>query len=101
MKVQRARQSLAHDEEYDRLDAVEQARKEFVSAARHYRYLLERTVSSPAIGNREVTDDVLRVLVGLVDWYRVLTGASDVLHNGIDVGGDEIEDSYIQEIFNS
>lgn len=101
MKIQRARQSLAHDVEYDRLDVVEQARKEFGSAARHYRYLLEKTVSSPATGNVEVTDDVLRELVGLVDWFMVLTGASDVLHNGIDVGGVVIDDSYIPEVFYS
>ncbi len=101
MKIQRARQSLAHDVDYDRLDAVEQARKEFGSAARHYRYLLEKTVSTPATGNGEVTDDVLRELVGLVDWYMVLTGASDVLHNGIDVGGVVIDDSYIPEVFYS
>jgi len=101
MKIQRARQSLAHDVDYDRLDAVEQARKEFGSAARHYRYLLEKTVSSPATGSGEVTDDVLRELVGLVDWYMVLTGASDVLHNGIDVGGVVIDDSYIPEVFYS
>lgn len=101
MKIQRARQSLAHDVDYDRLNAVEQARKEFGSAARHYRYLLEKTVSSPIAGNGEVTDDVLRELVGLVDWYMVLTGASDVLHNGIDVGGVVIDDSYIPEVFYS
>lgn len=101
MRIQRARQSLAHDVDYDRLDVVEQARKEFGSAARHYRYLLEKTVSSPATGNGEVTDDVLRELVGLVDWFMVLTGASDVLHNGIDVGGVVIDDSYIPEVFYS
>lgn len=78
MRIQRARQSLAHDVDYDRLDAVEQARKEFGSAARHYRYLLEKTVSLPATGIGEATGDVLRELVGLVDWYMVLTGASDV-----------------------
>lgn len=101
MRIQRARQSLAHDVDYDRPDAVEQARKEFGSAARHYRYLLEKTVSSPIPGNEEVTDEVLRELVGLVDWYMVLTGASDVLHNGIDVGGVVIDDSYIPEVFYS
>lgn len=100
-KIQRARQSLAHDVDYDRLDAVEQARKEFGETARHYRYLLEKTVSSPATGKEEVTNDVLRELVGLVDWYMVLIGASDVLHNGIDVGGVVIDDSYIPEVFYS
>lgn len=99
MKIQRARQSLAHDVDYDRLDAVEQARKEFGSAARHYRYLLEKTVSSRATGSGQVTDDVLRELVGLVDWYMVLRAASDVLHNDIDAGGVLIEDSYIPKVF--
>ena len=99
MKIERARQSLAHDVDYDRLDAVEQARKEFGFVARHYRYLLEKTVSSPVSGSGEVTDDVLRELVGLVDWYMALTGASDFLHNGIDVGGVVIDDFYIPEVF--
>jgi len=100
-KIQRARVSLVHDVDYDRVDAVEQARKEFGSVARHYRYLLEKTVSSLATGDGDVTDDALRELVGLVDWYMVLTGASDVLHNGIDVGGIVIDDSFIPEVFYS
>ncbi|MFH6844861.1 hypothetical protein ACHRBJ_19100, partial [Acinetobacter baumannii] len=37
----------------------------------------------------------------MVDWFMVLTGASDTLHNGIDVGGVEIDDSYIPEVFYS
>jgi hypothetical protein len=101
MRIQRARQSLAHDVDYDRLDAVEEARKKFGSASRHYRYLLEKTVSLPETGSGEVTGDVLRELVGLVDWYMGLTAASDVLHNGIDVGGVVIDDSYIPEVFYS
>lgn len=101
MKIQRARKSLAHDVDYDRLDAVERAREEFGSAARHYRYLLEKTVSSTVTGSGDVTEDILRELIGLVDWFMVLAGASDVLHNGIDVGGVEIDHSYIPEIFYS
>ena len=101
MKIQRARQSLAHDVDYDRLDAVEQARKEFGSVALHCRYLLEKTVSSPTAGNGEVTDDIMRELIGLVDWFMVLTRTSDVLHNGVDVGGVVIDDSYIPEVFYS
>ncbi|WP_344954329.1 hypothetical protein [Zobellella aerophila] len=101
VKIQRARQSLSHSVEYDRLDSVEDARKEFGTAARHYRYLLEKTVSSPASGDGEITEDILQELVGLVDWYMVLTGASDTLHNGIDVGGVEIDDSYIPAVFYS
>ncbi len=99
--ILRARQSLAHDVEYDRLEAIEQARKEFGGPARHYRYLLEKTVSSPASGSVQVSEDVLRELVGLVDWFKVLTSASDALHNDIDVGGVVIDDSYIPEVFYS
>jgi len=100
-KIQRARQSLKHAVDYDRVDAVESARKEFGSLARHYRYLLEKIVSSPASGEGDVTEDVLRELIGFVDWYMVLTGASDVLHNGMDVGGVVIDDTYIPEVFYS
>lgn len=101
VKIQRVRQSLSHDVEYDRLDAIEQARQDYGTAARNYRYLLEKTVSSSTSGNGKVTNEVLRELVGLADWYMVLTGASDVLHNGIDVGGVVIDDSYIPEVFYS
>jgi hypothetical protein len=100
-RTQRVRQSLAHAVEYDRLEALEEARKEFGSPARHYRYLLEKIVSRPGNGVEPVTDDVLRELVALADWHHVLTGASDVLHNGIDVGGVEIDDSFIPDVFYS
>jgi hypothetical protein len=101
LKIQRIRQSLSHAVEYDRIAALEEAHKEFSSTARHYRYLLEKVASSPVNGVESVVDDVLRELVGLVDWYMVLTGASDVLHNGVDVGGVEIDDSFIPEVFYS
>lgn len=101
LKIQRARQSLSHAVEYDRLDAVEDARKEFGSASRHYRYILEKVVSSPNTGVKPVDEGVLRELVGLVDWYMVLTGASDVLHNAVDVGGVDIDDSFIPKVFYS
>lgn len=101
LKVQRARQSLAHAVEYDRLEAVDEARKELGSTARHYRYLLEKIVSSPSTGTEPVNEGVLRELVGLVDWYKVLTDASDYLHNGIDVSGVDIDDSFVPEIFYS
>jgi hypothetical protein len=101
LKVQRARQSLSHAVEYDRIQAVNDARKKFGSAARHYRYILEKVVSSSTAGVEPVDGSVLRELVGLVDWYMVLTGASDILHNGVDVGGVDIDDSFIPEVFYS
>lgn len=99
--IERARQSLSHEVDYDRVDAVEEARKQYGTLARHYRYLLEKAVSSRASGPGEVTPDVLRELVGKVDWLMSLSGASDVLHNGVDVAGVAISDSFIPEVFYS
>lgn len=99
--ILRARQSLSHDVEYDRLEVVEKVRKELGSAARHYRYLLEKVLSSSCKGAQPVTNDVLRELIGLVDWYKVLADAGDVLHTGVDVGGIEIDDFYLPEVFYS
>lgn len=99
--IQRAEQSLSHDVEYDRLEAVEKARKDLGSAARHYRYLLEKVLSSSRGGTRQVPNEVLRELVGLVDWYKVLADAGDVLHTGVDVGGIEINDFYVPAVFYS
>lgn len=101
-RVARVRQSLEHEVDYDRHDAVAEARKEFGVIARHYRYLLEKVLSAPLrTGQQPVDADALRELVGLVDWYMVLAGASDILHNGVDVGGVEIDESYIPEVFYS
>lgn len=100
-RIERARQSLSHEVDYDRVDAVEEAREQYGTLARHYRYLLEKAVSSKASGPGEVTPDVLRELVGKVDWLMSLAGASDVLHNGVDVAGVTINDSFIPEVFYS
>jgi len=40
-------------------------------------------------------------LVAFVDWLLVLYGASDVLHNDIDVGGIDLDNSFVPEIFYS
>jgi len=99
MKESRVRQSQLHEVDYDRLDAVSDARKELGTAARNYRYLLEKTVSVVASGQEAVNDRILRELIGLIDWYMVLAGASDVLHNEVDIGGIEIDDSFVPEVF--
>lgn len=99
MRETRVRQSCAHQVDFDRLEALSEARKEFGTAARHYRYLLEKILSSTTDGKARVDDRLLREFVGLIDWYMVLAGASDVLHNEVDVGGVEIDDSFIPEVF--
>jgi len=101
LRIQRVQQSLAHEVEYDRLDEIESARKEYGAIARHYRYLLEKTMGSSTTGSEPVSDDVIRELIGLVDWFMVLADSSDVLHNRIDIGGVDIDDSFIPVIFYS
>lgn len=99
--IERARQSLSHEVDYDRVDAIEDARRKYGTVARHYRYLLEKAVSCQVSGPSDVTPNVLCELVGKVDWLMTLAGASDVLHNGIDVAGVAINDSFIPEVFYS
>jgi hypothetical protein len=101
LRETRVHQSRVHQVDYDRLEALSEARKEFESTARNYRYLLEKTVNSTMAGQERVTRQLLRELIGLVDWYMVLAGASDVLHNQVDVGGVEIDDQFVPEVFYS
>lgn len=97
----RVHQSLVHQVDYDRLEALSEARKEFENTARNYRYLLEKTVNSTTSGQERITPQLLRELIGLVDWYMVLAGASDVLHNQVDVGGVDIDDQFVPKVFYS
>jgi hypothetical protein len=101
MKEMRVRQSLLHEVDYDRGEALTEARKEFGTAARHYRYLVEKALSSQWEGPGNITKEALRELLGLVDWYMVMAGASDVLQNGVDVARVEINDSFVPAVFYS
>lgn len=101
LRETRVHQSRVHEVDYDRLEALSDARKEFESTARNYRYLLEKTVNSTSTGQERISPQLLRELIGLVDWYMVLAGASDVLHNQVDVGGVDINDEFVPEVFYS
>lgn len=101
-RVMRARRSLSHEVDYDRHEAIAEAGREFGTTAGHYRYMIEKTLSAPnRTGRQSVDEGELRKLVGLIDWYMVLAGASDILHNGVDIGGVEIDESYIPQVFYS
>jgi hypothetical protein len=101
LRETRVHQSRLHEVDYDRLEALSEARREFESTARNYRYLLEKTVNSTSNGQERISPQLLRELIGLVDWYMVLAGASDVLHNQVDVGGVDIDDQFVPEVFYS
>ena len=101
LRETRVHQSRVHQVDYDRLEALSDARKDFESTARNYRYLLEKMVNFTTSGQERITSQLLQELIGLVDWYMVLAGASDVLHNQVDVGGVDIDDQFVPEIFYS
>jgi hypothetical protein len=98
-QVMRHRHSLAHDVDYDREDSQAEAHEQFTRDSRNLRYAVEAglfltqpqpTKASPA--------EILEVL-GMIDWLLVLYGASDVLHNEIEVGGLDVDDQYVPEVF--
>lgn len=101
LRETRVHQSRLHEVDYDRLDALSEVRKELASTTRNYRYLLEKTVNSTSNGKERISGQLLQELIGFVDWYMVLAGASDVLHNQVDVGGIDINDQFVPEVFYS
>jgi len=101
LREMRVEQSQHHDVDYDRIRALSEAREEFESITRNYRYLLEKVVSSTSAGKEAINAQLLKEILGVVDWYMVLAGASDILHNQVDVGGVDINDEYVPEVFYS
>ena len=47
----------------------------------------------------EASPAEIREVLGMIDWLLVLYGASDVLHNEIEVGGLDVDDQYVPEVF--
>lgn len=97
----RIKQSLNHEVSFDRSEAMADAHDRFTREARNYRYLLECCLSSQAHGIAPVLPLVVVQLVASIDWLFVLYGASDVLHNGIDVAGLDLDHSFVPEVFYS
>jgi hypothetical protein len=95
----RLQHSLKHEVSYDRSQAFAEAHREFISESRNLRFLLECCLSLPPGENVEPSEDDLLQLVAHVDWLLVLYSASDVLHNGIEAGGIEIDSQYVPRVF--
>lgn len=98
-QVLRHRQSLAHDVEYDREQSQAEAHEQFTRYSRNFRYAIEAALflTQPQPTPARAAD-VLEV-VAMIDWLLVLYGASDVLHNEIEVGGLNVDDQYVPEVF--
>ncbi|MGJ7608622.1 hypothetical protein ACSFA7_30095 [Variovorax sp. LT1R20] len=98
-EVTRIRLSLSHQVSFDRSSRLADAYEKSTSMARNYRYLLECCISSPVQGNTRPTIPEVTQLIASIDWLSVLYGASDTLHNGIDIGGIELDDSFVPTVF--
>lgn len=100
-EVFRIKQSLNHEVSYDRSEAMADAYQRFSSGARNYRYLLECCLSSFEHGEALAIPSAVVQLVASIDWLFVLYQASDVLHNGIDVAGIQLDHSFVPHVFYS
>lgn len=100
-QVMRVRHSLDHEVDYDREQLLAEAHEQFTRDSRNFRYAAEAalflTDAKPASADGA---DVLEV-IAMINWLFVLYQASDVLHNGIDVGGLSVDKEYIPEVFYS
>ncbi|MFC1751321.1 hypothetical protein ACFL2V_21295, partial [Pseudomonadota bacterium] len=100
-EASRIKQSFNHEVSYDRSEAMAEAHERFTLGARNYRYLLECCLSLPAHGKATAHSSAVIQLVASIDWLFVLYGASDTLHNDIDVAGLELDHSFVPEVFYS
>lgn len=97
----RVKLSMSHDVDFDRPERLVELHDEFIKNARNYRYLLECCLSAKNSGTEPVATKIVVSLIAQVDWLLVLYGASDVLHNDIDVAGVILDNSFVPEIFYS
>lgn len=95
------RQSLSHQVSYDRSEAIAEAYDKFSSSARNYRYLLEFCLSERSMQAGLITNQTVIELIASIDWLFVLYNASDVLHNGLDAAGVELDSNFVPEVFYS
>lgn len=93
--------SLEHEVNYNRSKTLADANEEFLRDSRNLRYLLECRLSCEHGGSEFPNTGILQELIASIDWLMVLYNASDVLHNGLDVAGLELDHLYIPHVFYS
>lgn len=100
-KVEKGRQSLNHEVDYDRAIDLSAAHEEFSRNSKNYRYLLENRLYYTEEGGKNISHESISLCLANIDWLFVLLGASDTLHNGIDVGGLELDEDFVPSVFYS
>jgi hypothetical protein len=98
-QVMRHRHSLAHDVDYDREESQAEAHEQFTRDSRNLRYAVEAGLFLTQPQPAEARPAEILEVLGMIDWLLVLYGASDVLHNEIEVGGLDVDDQYVPEVF--
>jgi len=98
-QVMRHRNSLAHEVDYDREVSQAEAHEQFTRDSRNLRYAVEAGLFLTQPQATEASPAEIREVLGMIDWLLVLYGASDVLHNEIEVGGLDVDDQYVPEVF--
>lgn len=97
----RVKQSLRHEVDFDREESLAESHEKFVRESKNYRYLLESALVLASPQATPTRPETVLSILAMVDWLFVLYGASDVLHNGIDVGGLSVDDQYVPAVFYS
>ncbi|MDP3082475.1 MAG: hypothetical protein Q8N44_02115 [Rubrivivax sp.] len=98
-EMTRLQLSMSHQVSFDRQTELAEAHEKYIGMARNNRYLLECCLGLNGQGTEIPDRSDFVELAAFADWLAVLYGASDTLHNEIDVGGIELDDSYVPTVF--
>lgn len=98
-KVMRHRQSLEHEIEYDRERSQADAHETFTRDTKNFRYAIEAALFLTSPRHDSGRPSEILEVIGMIDWLLVLYNASDVLHNGVEVGGLLVDSQYVPEVF--
>lgn len=91
--------SLAHQVKFDRQTEAYHLQKEFNKHSSNYRFLIERVMANTVSGDQAPTHEDIKYAVAYTTWLLTLYTSSDILHHGLDVGGIEICNEYIPNVF--
>ena len=92
------RHSLEHEVDYSRDERYAENENKFTQMHRNYRYLIEKFVQLEPSGKDVITEDVARFLLAFIDWFFVITGASDAIHYNINPTGLTINHEFLVDV---
>lgn len=92
------RHSLEHEVDYSRDERYAENENKFTQVHRNYRYLIEKFVQLEPSGKDAITEEVARYLLAFIDWFFVITGASDAIHNNINPTGLTINQDFLVDV---